>query len=417
MARVICTCLSLFLILAVAEPDPAFSFGARLLDPISTGIETANTTGSQSVGIRRESFAFEDRQLNVSWWYPATSEDNATPFINAGGLVGEAVQDAPLDSSGGPYPLIIFSPGVASWDDSYYFFLQNLASHGYIVVSIKHLDATKAEAKANPLALKQAKKYQIEQNGSYAVLLTYSWWFRRNHEGLRYRPQEIGFVIDKAIQAASDESSPFHGSIDTENIGMAGHSLGGFYTLLVGAGMAVNCDYPMTLKEQNLLQPILTEVNFCAWPESRNFTSPTDLHDSRIKAAISLAPPVFIKPSEITRGANSITKPLMILTGNDPYYESTLEPQRQIYDGAAGPKYKVEINATNHMLIADTYQYNDELTADVPKYLKNNFSAKAEVYMTYSSAFFDKYLKKDESKKDILQSSSSPFVASFDYSE
>ncbi|CAH0039902.1 unnamed protein product [Clonostachys rhizophaga] len=381
MIRLITAFLSLFLSLVIADPDPAISFGARLLDPISTGTWTANTTGSQHVGIRRESFAFQDRQLNVSWWYPATREDNAVPFTNAGGLVGEAVHDAPLDSSYGP--------------------------HGYIVASIKHLDATKAEAKANPLALLKAKEYQEEQNGSYAVWLTYSWWFRTTHQGLKYRPQEIGFVIDKAIQAALDESYPFHGNIDTENIGMAGHSLGGFYTLLVGAGMA----------EQNLLNPILTEVNFCAWPESRNFSSPTDLHDSRIKAAISLAPPVFIKPSEKTRGANSIKKPLMILTGNDPYYESTLEPQRQIYDGAAGPKHKVELNAINHMLIADTYQYNDELTANVPAYLKNNVSIKADVYMAYSSAFFDMYLKKDDSKKEVLQTSYSSLVAAFDYLE
>lgn len=92
----------------------------------------------------------------------------------------------------------------------------------------------------------------------------------------------------------------------------------------------------------------------------------------------------------------------MILTGSDLYYESTLEPQRQVYDGAAGPKYKVELNAANHMLIADTYQYNDELTANVPADLKNNFSAKADVYMAYSSAFFDLYLKKDDSRKEVL---------------
>lgn len=60
---------------------------------------------------------------------------------------------------------------------------------------------------------------------------------------LTYRPQEIAFVLDAA-----------------ENVGLAGHTLGAFYALLMGAGMAVNCDV------QN---PVLTEVSFCAWPEAR----------------------------------------------------------------------------------------------------------------------------------------------------
>lgn len=397
-------------------PASGFSFGTNELEPLDPPFTTADATGTYNIGVRRESLSFGNRLLNVSWWYPATVGAGASPFVSTGGIVGEAFEDVPVDNSGGPYPLIVFSPGVASYDDAYYFFCQQLASSGYVVISIKHLDSTEAESgSANPAELALAPTYLAAGNPSYAVWLLFADWFRCSHFGLTYRSQETSFVLDQAIAASTDQGSPFYGSLDTDNIGMAGHSLGGFYTLLKG-GMAINCDYPLTPAEANVNNPILTKVNICAWPEAQSMTNPTALQDPRIKAIIALAPPLFIKPSEISRGATAIDIPMMVITGNDSLLESTLEPQQQVYDAASGPKYLVEVDKTNHLLVTESYQQNDPGNA-VPPFDKANFPEKAAVYMEYSTAFFDVYLKGDEDSKNILHDSSTPFLAGLEFSD
>jgi predicted dienelactone hydrolase len=409
--------LRLYALIAMAQEDAPFSFGARKLEPGSPPVITANATGEHGIGIRRETLQFEGRQLNVSWWYPANVTAGMAKYVSSGGLVGQAVQNAPLARSGRRYPLVLFSPGVGAHNDAYFFYCQNLASSGYIVVSINHLDASQLTPGSNVFAMAQAIVYMIQNNSSYTVWLLFSNWFRSTHFGLTYRPQEIQYVLNKAIAAATEPSSPFYNVMDTDNIGMVGHSLGGFYTLLKGAGFAIHCDTPLASNENNVENSILTEVSICAWPEARNLGSPTALHDPRIKAVIVLAAPFFIKPAIIPRSASAIKTPMMILTGNDPNFESTIQPQQQTYDAAQGPKYIVEINATNHLSVSEAYQFNANLSATMSAVNKENFAEKAQVYMVYSSAFFDTYLKGNNSNKQILHVRSSEYVADLKYSD
>jgi predicted dienelactone hydrolase len=409
--------LSFYALCAMAQDDAPFSFGARILEPRKPPVVTANATGTYGIGFRKQTLQFDGRQLNVSWWYPANVTADMAKYVSSGGIVGQAVQNAPLDRSGNRYPLVLFSPGVGAHHDAYFFYCQNLASSGYIVVSINHLDATQLSPGASIFALAQAIIYMIQNNSSYTVWLLFSDWFRSTHFALTYRPQEIQYVLNKAIAEASEPTSPFYGVIDTEKIGMAGHSLGAFYTLLKGGGLAIHCDTPLTANESNVNNSILTEVSICAWPETRSLTSPTALHDPRIKAVIALASPVFIKPANIPRSASAIKTPMMVLTGNDPKFESTVLPQQQIYDAAQGPKYIVEVDATDHLLVSEAYQFNANLSATMSAANKEHFAEKAQVYMVYSSAFFDAYLKGNSASKEKLHARSSGYVASLKFSD
>lgn len=408
---------SLHMSFCVAQLGNDFTLGTKQLKPLDPPVKTANSTGTFGIGVHKEIYQFMNRQLNVSWWYPAEISPNSKPYFSTGGISGEAFWNETVDQSQRPYPLIVFSPGLGAVEDSYYFYCQNLASSGYIVASISHWDATAAPLKANPLAVVKGLKDLQNNDSSAATELEYSYWFRSTHIALTYRRQEIEYVLDKAMTLSNSSTHPFYGTIDIDNIGLSGHSLGGFYTLLMGAGIGVNCDEPLTPAQANTLNPILTDVSFCAWPETKTLSSPTALHDKRFKAALSLAPPLFILPDEITRAAGSIKSPLMIISGNDARYESTLAPQKQVYDGAIGPKYMVEINATDHLLVSDGYQFNPGLTNIVPTYDRFNFTQKAEVYMIYSAAFFDLYLKNNTTKRTTLHESFSNFVTSLIYSD
>ncbi|KIW01901.1 hypothetical protein, variant [Verruconis gallopava] len=415
----IATVILVHIQLALAQNvSTGFSLGARALAPLDPPVKTADPLGTYGVGVRRETYDFEDRQLNVSWWYPANTASGCKIYLESGGIYGTACSEAPLDTSGGPYPLILFSPGLAAHDDTYFFYCQNLASYGYIVVSINHLDATKAAVAANPIAYISAIVQALLNNSSWTVWLIYSNWFRSTHFALTYRPQEQQFILDQAIAAASNSSSFFNGMIDTNNIGMSGHSLGGFYTLIKGGGLAIYCDKPLSASESNTQNILVTEISICAWPEAKNLTSPQALHDPRIKAIISLAPPLFFQSEdEISRAAAAIKTPMMIITGNDPKLESTLAPQEQVYDSATTPKYIVEIDNTDHLLVSEAYQFNKGPGSLISAEDKANFTEKATVYEVYSSAFFDVYLKNMTERKGVMHSKSSEFVAKLEYND
>jgi len=93
-----------------------------------------------------------DRPLTVEIWYPATLEDGQ----EAGGeysviardpelevtIKGQAVRDAAPNKSDGPYPLIIISHGYPGNRYLMSHLGENLATKGYVTVSIDHTDST-----------------------------------------------------------------------------------------------------------------------------------------------------------------------------------------------------------------------------------------------------------------------------------
>lgn len=399
----------------ILPADTSFGLGSISMKPNDPPVQTANSTGSYNIGVRLDYHVFAGRNMTLYWWYPATPAAGSTPYIAMGGVKGQAVQNAPLDRSGGAYPLILFSPGLGAVGDAYYFYVQNLASHGYVVVSIEHLDARRANLTTNKAALLQAEAYELQYDSNYAVELEYSNWFRSTQFALTYRPQEVGFALDTVLEAALTPSSPFFGALDTDNIGMSGHSLGGAYTMFVGGGMPIYCDYPLALNELNVANPILTEVSPCAWPSRQAMTSAFELADPRIKAIIPLAAPFFIKDSQIVRSAGKIRVPMMIITGDDLILESTRKPQRDASDNAADASYFVMVANTSHYLVGDSYQLNPKLSANFTAADRADFTEKAAVYMKYSAAFFDVYLKGNTSVKATLHSKSSSMVSNLAY--
>lgn len=96
------------------QNDTSFSLVARPLAAINPPFVTADPLGTYDVGVRRDSYTVEGRPLSVNWWYPAMISADSIPFVGSGGVVGKAYPDALLDTSGGPYPLILFSPGPAA---------------------------------------------------------------------------------------------------------------------------------------------------------------------------------------------------------------------------------------------------------------------------------------------------------------
>jgi predicted dienelactone hydrolase len=168
------------------------------LDPRTPGPYAA---GVQVVRFTKKSVVAPDtdRVLDTYIWYPALPGGT----VNSG---FQAIVDAPVDASGGPYPLLMFSHGSCGYPAQSPFLTALLATRGFIVVAPPHPGNTISEL-PNCMA------------GTTLVA------------SAQERPADIKFVLDQMLAANDDAGSPFHGLVDPARLGMAGHSFGG-YTVL-----------------------------------------------------------------------------------------------------------------------------------------------------------------------------------------
>lgn len=144
-----------------------------------------------------------DRVLDTAVWYPTTP--GAGPID---GFFG-AVVDAPIDGSGGPYPVLMFSHGSCGYTAQSTFLTALLASRGYIVVAPPHPGNTLFDgipACSTPQALIASAAE---------------------------RPTDVTFALDQMLAENANPTSDFYGLLDPTRIGMSGHSFGGLTTYIV----------------------------------------------------------------------------------------------------------------------------------------------------------------------------------------
>ncbi len=150
----------------------------------------------------------KNRTLNVQFWYPDV-EDKI-------------------------FPLIVFSHGglgVKSSNESLY---NELASHGYVVVSIDHtfhsFFTTNEKGKTTWIDFEYMQQMLRENplKDKQQSFEYYKTW-------MKTRMDDINFVIDRVISNSSNISleDPYK-SIDITKIGVMGHSLGGSAALGIG---------------------------------------------------------------------------------------------------------------------------------------------------------------------------------------
>ncbi|MEF2074004.1 alpha/beta hydrolase family protein [Consotaella aegiceratis] len=156
-----------------------------------------------------------DRPITVEVWYPAKADQEGSTTLKAYmrdgktvvDLHGKAVRDAEPAATDAPYPLVIVSHGYPGNRYLMSPIAENIASKGYVVVSIDHTDTT----------------YSTLGPISSAVL---------------NRPLDQHFVLEEIAKRAQDPGSFLHGLVDADNTAIIGYSMGGYGTLVsVGAGL------------------------------------------------------------------------------------------------------------------------------------------------------------------------------------
>lgn len=253
--------------------------------------------GSYAVGVRivrMQDLQRDKVVINTTIWYPA--------------LVGEdGKATSTPDMSGAPYPLVIYSHGAQSNPSEA---MDNgvapaLVSHGFVVTSMLH------HTEASPTSF-------ID------------------------RPLDIVLVLNKL---ATLEKGDLVGLIDTDHVGVTGHSFGG-YTSIVAGGARIN---PVTIKQ--ILSSPLDPKDPTDWRQwfpdwnwndfsqyGKRFMKVDDdnlwpaITDERIRAVMPIAevdPELFGEA-----GLAAVTKPVFIMAATkdpyNPYQTRIVNPYQQL---------------------------------------------------------------------------------------
>jgi dienelactone hydrolase len=122
-------------------------------------------------------------------------------------------------------PLVVFSHGGISTKASNLSLYKELASHGYVVVSIDHTyHALSTEIEGKKINIDSGYMKELNAEDSHSDIENSYACFQK---WMKLRTEDINFVLDTFIQKSAEENNSFYSLVNVKSIGVAGHSLGG----------------------------------------------------------------------------------------------------------------------------------------------------------------------------------------------
>jgi len=177
------------------------------------------------------------RELLVRFWYPASLASGcvAAPYTSPqvwsyfSTLVGVALPQVTTHSclnapvTAGAHPVVTLTHGFTGTFTDYTFLAEDLASRGYVVVSVDHThEATAVEFPDGRLETSvfgsYLTKYTRSDAGSLGVAVA-------------VRLDDLRFVLNELARLNAASGGDFAGTLDLSRVGLVGHSLGGLTTL------------------------------------------------------------------------------------------------------------------------------------------------------------------------------------------
>jgi predicted dienelactone hydrolase len=257
-------------------------------------------------------------------------------------------------SLAGRYPVIVFSHGAGGSQDCCEELTQHWASYGYVTIQPTHEDSVlqRRDAGEEDVRFMQAVRDALKQPALWES-----------------RPRDISFVLD-SLGELQRRVPGLMGAIDTQRIGVAGHSMGSFTAEAVAGALV---DLP-----------------------SRPVTS---FADGRVKALLCLSPQGPGQFGLTETSFRSLRIPYLGVTGSldgvGPLANAAWH--KMPFDlSAPGDKYHVEIEGANHMSFITARTFAPAKSQQAVEMLGYTNSA--------ALAFWDAYLKNDANAKEYLQS-------------
>jgi dienelactone hydrolase len=216
-------------------------------------IELPPPSGPFAVG--RKSYAWTDsaraetwiddaaarRQLVIYIWYPAnqTAGSRTTPYypelrdlnnqfkryerFAIGSVRSRILADAELAPAPDRFPVLLFSPGANNSSHFYTSLLEELASHGYVVVAIEHTYEGRGQVFPDGRVVGPESTREQPRPDSPTLAADIAQFHRRRVD---VRARDAAFVLDELARIG--ENDPLLGGrLDLSRVGIFGHSLGG----------------------------------------------------------------------------------------------------------------------------------------------------------------------------------------------
>ena len=359
--------------------------------------------GPHPVGIR-DLVIEGETPLDITVWYPSLNPDNleeeikylyeiklGAPLgkVSIASFQGQAIHEAPFDSSTSPYPLVVLSPGFSIGASSYAWLAEHLASYGFVVVSPEHRETL------DP------------QNELWRAAIT--------------RPQDVLMVfayLDEQVKPGGI----LNGLIDTEQVAVIGHSYGG-YTSLAAAGARID-----TVAFQSQCEGASRTNEPGTWlceqllPHLSDMASLADLDpipeglwpawaDPRVDAIVPMAGDAFFFGQD---GLAEISVPVMAIGGTNDNDSPFMWGTHPTYEHASSPrKVRIALEGAEHMIFTGRC----EKTPRLLKFFTDEFCSDASWNRNYAhglikhftTAFLLSELKQDSTAAGVLEPASVKF--------
>lgn len=315
-----------------------------------------------------------DRPLTLEVWYPAAQRADTRGSYTANlrdgktqvTLTGRAIRDAAV-AEGTAYPLVVLSHGYPGNRYLMSPLAENLASKGFVTVSIDHTDSTYAD-----------------QTAFGSTLLN--------------RPLDIAAVIDHM----ATQTGPLGDIINSDVVGVIGYSMGGYGALVFGGAGVTQEATEFTWGAPNGLLS-----RYLAGSESHEA-----LFDPRVRAVIAIGPWGRNAGLWDAWGLSGLRVPTLFMAGSADDV-SVYEAIRTIFDEATGvDRHLLTFINGNHNTAApmpaprEAWAPSEDLDFSMFDHYADpvwDTVRMNNIAQHFSTAFFSLHLKGDVGKRPFLE--------------
>ncbi|HDX9577695.1 TPA: alpha/beta hydrolase [Bacillus pseudomycoides] len=192
------------IVVTVFALAPAIVFPQHKSPKVTGEYKVATSTYTYTDKNRMEEFTDKEqhRFVNVEFWYPKNGN--------------------------GTYPLLVFSHGAYGIKHSNSSTYTELASHGYVVVSIDHpYHSFYTRSEDGTIDLINTDYNREFSNANKEGIYTKEELYGLIQKWMKLRTDDMNFVIDTILKKAENDNNSLYQHINTEKIGVFGHSMGG----------------------------------------------------------------------------------------------------------------------------------------------------------------------------------------------
>lgn len=275
-----------------------------------------------------------------------------------------------------PTPLVVIAPGLNSDYQAFRYIADHLASHGFATVG---LDFPESDNQRMLDALQGLDTFP-------------------NPNAWMDQPKDVSLTLDTLAQKMNTNPQ-WQGKLNLNNVGILGHSLGGYTATAIGGAnvqwtdIVKQCATLADPKKINLNPALLWQ---CQGVENG---APLDnLQDPRIKAVIAINP--VTNPAFGEDGINQLSVPMMFIAGSADIFAPPLSEQITPFVALnKSDKYLLLVQNSTHLTFS-------EGTNDLPNFIVGPGQEVAFNYIrSISLAFFNLYLNQQPEFKPYLSNS------------